>query len=155
MANLRARNVSWGIAIIALGLGRPLPAQLEIGNWTRQQTPSMPSMTLTIQACCGEGRRLTYHVVMKEMAADLVVESRLDGTDAPVLMAGKPSGETMAIKRLDAHHASAVLKMNGNVFATSQATLSADGKTLTVLSDYSAQVGANPVGKVTETWVKQ
>jgi hypothetical protein len=70
-------------------------------------------------------------------------------------MNGKPSGETMAIKRVDAHHASTELKMNGTFFGTSKATLSADGKTLTVLNDYSSSVGGRQAGKYTEVWLKQ
>jgi hypothetical protein len=54
----------------------------------------------------------------------------------PVLTAGKPSGETMAIKSVDDHHLTALLKMNGKTFSTSKSTLSADGK-------------------VTEVWVKK
>ncbi len=34
----------------------------------------------------------------------------------------------MAIKRVDGHHATNILKLNGKQFATSVATLSADGK---------------------------
>ena len=34
----------------------------------------------------------------------LTLESRFDGSDAPVLMNGKPSGESMGIKRVDDHH---------------------------------------------------
>jgi hypothetical protein len=61
----------------------------------------------------------------------------------------------MAITRLDAHHASTIVKMNGSPFGTSRATLSADGRTLTVLNDFSASVGAQRAGKFTEVWVKQ
>jgi hypothetical protein len=70
-------------------------------------------------------------------------------------MNGKPTGETMAIKRVDAHHASTVLKMNGQQFGTSEATLSADGKTLTVRNDLTASGGGQQAGKHTEIWVKQ
>jgi hypothetical protein len=34
-------------------------------------------------------------------------------------------------------------------------TLSADGKVLTVINDYSSSVGGQPVGKYTETWVRK
>ena len=43
----------------------------------------------------------------------------------------------MAIKRVDATHTVTVLKMNGKPFGTSKATISADGRTLTVENEYS------------------
>jgi hypothetical protein len=156
VTTVKARSLPFGIAILALGSASPLHAQLEIGTWVRNPTPSMQSMTMKIEACCGSGgRRLTYHVLMGEKETVISVESRLDGTEAPVLMNGKPIGETMAIKRLDLHHANTVLKMNGTFFGTSKATLSADGKTLTVLNDYSSSAGGQQAGKFTEVWLKQ
>jgi hypothetical protein len=112
-------------------------------------------MTMTIEACCNGGRRLTYRTEVNGKAAVLVLETRLDGKEAPVLLDGKPSGETMAITRVDAHHATNVLKLNGTQFGTSKATLSADGKTLTVENDFSSASGGQAVGKSTEIWVKQ
>ena len=85
----------------------------------------------------------------------MTVESRLDGSEAPVLLGGKPSGETMAIKRIDDHHAVTVMTMNGKPFGTSKATLSADGKTLTVENDFSAGVAGQQAGRSTETWVRK
>ncbi len=67
-------------------------------------------------------------------ATTMTVNSPMDGTEAPALVGGKPSGETMAIKRVDAHRYSAVVKMNGKPFGTSNGTVSADGKTMTVES---------------------
>ena len=103
-------------------------------------------MTMNIAACCNGGRRLTYHVDINGTETLLFVETKLDGSEAPVMMNGKASGETMAITRVDAHHASTVLRMNGKPFGTSQATLSADGRTLTVLDDFSSSVGDPQVG---------
>lgn len=152
---VKIRSIACGVALLALGSAKPLHAQLEIGTWVRQPAPAMPSMTMKIEACCGGGRRLMYYVVMNGSETVLSVESRLDGSDAPVLMGGKPSGETMAIKRVDAHHASTVLKMNGAVFGTSKATLSTDGRTLSNVIDYTSPAGGQPVGKVTEVWVRK
>jgi hypothetical protein len=110
-------------------------------------------MTMTVEPCCGSGRRLTYRVPPNDMV--LIVESQLDGKDAPVMFQGKPSGETMAITKVDDRHYTAVLKMNGKVFGTSKGTFSADGKTLTVEDDFTATAGGHAAGKQTETWVKK
>jgi hypothetical protein len=115
----------------------------------------MAGMTMSIAACCNGGRRLTYHVDINGTEMLLIVETKLDGSEAAVMMNGQPSGETMAITRLDSHHSSAVLKMNGQLFGTSKATLSANGRTLTVIDDFSSSVGGQQAGRFTEVWVKQ
>ena len=61
----------------------------------------------------------------------------------------------LAITRVDAHHANTIIRMNGKDFATSTATLSEDGKTLSVINDCGSTTGCTPIGKSTETWVKQ
>jgi hypothetical protein len=152
---VKATRLACGIALLPLGAATPLHAQMEIGTWVRQATPTMPTMTMDVTACCNGGRRLTYHVNIGGTQTLLIVESGFDGKDAPVMMNGQPSGETMAITRLDPHHSSAVLKMNGQLFGTSKGTLSADGRTLTVINDFSTSVGSQQAGKYTEVWVRQ
>jgi hypothetical protein len=82
----------------------------------------------------------------------LTVDSPMNGTEVPALIAGKPTGETMAIKRLDDHHYSAIVKMNGKPFGTSSATVSADNKTMTVDSAFG--IGSQ-TQKTIETWVRK
>ena len=96
---------------------------------------------------------MIYHIDMKGTKMTLMLESAFDGKEVPVTMDGKPSAETMAIKRIDSHHLSNVLKMNGKPLATSLATLSADGKTLTVVTDATSPAGGMAVGKTTEIWL--
>ena len=63
---------------------------------------------------------------------------------------GKPTGQMMSAKRLDDHHYTGAMKQNGQLSLTNSATLSADGKTLTVIDT----VGASKL-KVTEVWSKK
>ena len=75
-------------------LSGALHAQIGVGTWVRQSTASMPgTVTMTVEACCNGGRRLIYHIVIGDTKTLLTVESRLDGSDAPVMMEGKPSNE--------------------------------------------------------------
>lgn len=130
-------------------------AQLGIGTWVKQSSPSAPgALTMTVEACCNGGRRLIYRIAGR---SDIImtVESPFDGTEVPVLVGGKPTGETMAIKLLDDHHTSTVLKMNGKMFGTSKATLSADGKTLTVENEITSAAGGQTAGKQTEIWLRK
>jgi hypothetical protein len=106
---------------------------------------------MTVEPCCSSGYKLTYRFAMGADKTVMTVSSPFDGTEVPVLVNDKPSGETMAIKRLDGHHSSTVIKMNGEPFGTSSATLSADGRTLTVINE----MASGAAGKVTETWTKQ
>lgn len=155
MTSVHLRGIACAAAMLwALGTASPARAQIGIGIWVRMAGPALPGkMTMTVEACCNGGRRLIYRMSGSDQT--MVVESALDGREVPVLVGGKPSSETMAIKLVDAHHISGVVKMNGKPFGTSKATISADGKTLTVENDYSSSVGGNPVGKQTETWVRK
>jgi hypothetical protein len=151
------RSLAWGFLVFAaLGAALSANAQTGVGTWVRQPTPSTPgTMTMIVEPCCNGGRRLIYRFLIEKKETVLTVESGFDGKETPVLIDGKPTGETMAIKLVDDHHTSTVVKMNGTFFGTSNATLSPDGKTLTVLNDYSSSVGGNPVGKFTEVWLKK
>lgn len=157
MTIVTARSLACGVAILGvLGFARPMHAQLGVGTWVRKSTESMPgSMTMRVEACCHGGRRLIYDIDMNGTKMLLTLDSPFDGSEVPVLVNGKPSAETMAIKRLDDHHLFTVVKMNGKPFGTSKAALSADGKTLTVLNDYSSAAGGQQVGKNTEIWVRK
>ena len=151
-----ARRLVCSIVLLgALGPAKPLHAQVGVGTWVRKATDSMTAITMKVEACCDGGRRLTYHFDINGTATLLTVESRFDGSDAEVLIAGKPSGETMAITRVDDHHTSTVVKLNGKPFGTSESTLSADGKVLTVINEFSGSVGGQRVGKTTETWMRK
>ena len=125
-------------------------AQLGVGTtWVRADAQGK-GITMTVEACCNGGLRLIYQIPPfgGQPATTMTVDSSMDGRDAPAMVGGKPSGETMAIKRLDDHHYSAVVKMNGQPFGTSNSTVSADGKTLTV-------EGVIQGIKSVETWVRK
>jgi hypothetical protein len=128
-------------------------ADSPIGTWVKKAETGKPAMTMTVEAWGNGKGKLTWRI--KGMDLVLTVVSALDGSDAQVLMNGKPSGETMAIKLVDPRHSTTVVKMNGKPFGTSNGTFSEDFKTLTVENDFSATVGGNTAGKSTETWVRE
>ena len=134
-----------------LAWASPAHAQLGVGEWVRTDKEG-GGMTMTVAACCKGGYRLTYHVPIGNGQPPLIltVDLPMDGTEAATLSAGKPTGQTMSAKRVDDHHFTGVVKQNGKLSLTNTATLSADGKTLTV-DDTIA--GGNV--KVTEIWTKK
>lgn len=156
MSAFKALAIS-GAAAFLLTMSATLDAQMVVGTWVRTQTKAAPGkMTMTVEPCCGSGYKLTYRFeIGPQQTMLMTVSSPFDGSEAPVMVDGKPSGETMAIKRIDDHHATTVLKMNGEPFGTSKSTLSADGKTISVINDVTNAAAGQPVGTTTETWTKQ
>jgi hypothetical protein len=150
MRHMTAKRIAWGIAAVGtLGSAPGLQAQIGVGTWTRTDAAGI-GLSMTVTVCCSGGRRLVYHVKGPNGSTIiLTVDSPMDGTEVPALVGGKPSGETMAIKRVDDHHYTGVVKMDGQPFGTSKGVLSADGRTLTV---ESTPAGPNQKTQI-ETWV--
>jgi hypothetical protein len=105
-----------------------------IGTWVRRANKEGVSATMFVEVA-GNGRKLTFKVaVAGGGTSTLIVTTLGDGKDAVVSVDGKPSGETMAIRKVDDHHAINILKMDGNPIATQKSELSADGKVIKVES---------------------
>ena len=140
--------------LLALGWAGQAHAQLGVGTaWLRTDAKGK-GIILTVEACCNGGLRLIWQIPSMggQPASTMTVDSPMNGTEVPALIGGKPTGETMAIKRMDDHHYSAIVKMNGQPFGTSNGTVSADNKTMTVDSVYGIGSQAQ---KTIETWVRK
>jgi hypothetical protein len=140
--------------LMALGWAGQAHAQLGVGTTWLRTDPQGKGIVLSVEACCNGGLRFIWQIppMGGQPASTMTVDSPMNGTEVPALIAGKPSGETMAIKRVDDHHYSAIVKMNGQPFGTSNGTVSADNKTMTVESVYGI---GNQTQKTTETWVRK
>ena len=131
-------------------------ADSPIGTYAKKGKDGKGEMTVQIEEWGRGGAKLVWRFKGGGMdGMSMSVASGLDGKDAPVLVNGKPSGETMAIKLIDKLHSSTIVKMNGQPFGTSKGTFSADFKTLTVENDFATSAGGNQAGKTTEVWVRQ
>jgi hypothetical protein len=154
----RASKTVFGISAVAAllaGGGRAVAADSPVGTYARVgDAPKDKNFTMTIERWNKSGAKLTYKMVGQPVV--LTLETKLDGSDAPLVMNGQPTGETMAIKRTDGHHASTVLKMNGKQFGTSTATFNDDFTKLTIDDQVQeeTQVGP-PRGKTTEIWIRK
>ena len=150
-ATLVTRFICGAAFLLALGWGSPVHAQLGVGEWVRTDAAGK-GMTMTVATCCKGGYRLTYHVPIGNGQAPLIltVDLPMDGTEVPTMSAGKPTGQTMSAKRIDDRHYIGVVKQDGKPYLTSNATLSADGKTMSIEDTLA---GSNQ--KVIETWVKK
>jgi hypothetical protein len=147
------RCVGAVVLVTIAGWASQAHAQALVGSWLRTDLPGK-GIRLTVTTCCNGGLRLVYNIpaAQGQPAATMSIDSPMDGTEAPTLVGGKPSGQTMAIKRVDDRHYTAVVKVEGKPFGTSNGTVSADGKTITVEGVYGA---GGQSQKVTETWVRQ
>ena len=136
-----------------IGASPAVAADSPIGTWVKKGEVGKPTMILTIEEWSPGKAKLTWRIAQAKMV--LTVVSALDGSEAPLLINGKPSGQTMAVKLLDKRHTVTTAKMNGKPFGTSKATFSDDFKTMTVENDYAASAGGNTAGKSTEIWLRQ
>jgi hypothetical protein len=126
-----ARSVA---VLFALMSGSSLQAQFSVGTWV--QTAPMKGLTMTVEDCCKGGRRLIFHITLGQTTQTMTVESRFDGSDSPVLVDGKPNGETLALRRVDERRTTTVFKRSGKIFRTSTTAESADRMTLTVVNEF-------------------
>jgi len=137
-------------ALLLRGASPAAAADSPIGTWVKKAEAGKPGMTLDIEQWSPGKAKLTWHIAQANMVLTIVLP--LDGTSAPLLINGKPSGETMSTKLVDKLHTTTIVKMNGKPFGTSKATFSADYRTMTVENDFSESVGGNQAGKTTEVW---
>lgn len=152
------RTMRWLAAagvIVAAALAGAAPVQAAdspVGTWLKKEPNGKTAMTMTIEKW-GDSAKLIYHI--KDPPIVLTIASALDGSESPVLMNGKPSGETMAIKLVDKLHSVTIVKMDGKPFGTSKGTFSPDFNTLTVENDFSGAAAGGAAGKTTERWVRK
>jgi hypothetical protein len=137
-----------------IGSANQANAQWAVGSTWLRTDASGKGVTMSVAACCNGGYRLTYQMPAMggQPAMVMTIDSPLDGTDVPALIAGKPSGQSMALKRVDDHHYTAVVKLNGQPMMTSNGVVSADNKTMTV---ESVPQGGGNGAKIIETWVRK
>ena len=141
------------VVVCLLGLSALVHADgLPTGTWIRRDPMPGGAIALTVEAA-GGGRKLTYKFADASMVMTIVTQ--LDGKDAPVLLNGQPSGQTMAIKLIDDRHTFAVVKFQGKEGSTAKSELSADGKVLKVENMMPSSAGGAGQVILVEYWDKR
>jgi len=128
------------VAGIALGtsVGAQAPKGL-VGTWKLDAAkskfspgPAPKSMTVTYTAV-GDGLKIVVDMVPGDGPAQhWEMSGGYDGKDHPVT--GNPTADTISMKLIDDTHGESTFKKGGKVTSTNTRTLSADGKTLTIVS---------------------
>jgi hypothetical protein len=149
----------FAVAVVCLALAGSMLADSMafVGTWKLNLDKSKypagqapKSLTRTVSA---DGDTVTYK--FEGLGPDGSVfsygfASKLDGKDSEVTGTGMPYGaDHVAIKQLNSHMTSATLKKGGKIVGTSSATVSHDGKTLTLTSKGTAN------GKTVSVYDKQ
>jgi hypothetical protein len=94
--------------------------------------PAPKSMTVTY-TMAGDSVKIVVDMVPGEGAAQhWEMSGKYDGADNK--LTGNPNADTVSFKRIDANNAESTFKLKGKVVATNHRTLTADGKTLTIVS---------------------
>jgi hypothetical protein len=110
---------------------------------------------MTIQEV-GQGRRITYKKLLPTGQTDdtvvMTIETKLDGSEADVMLNGKPTGETISIRRVDDNRTTSVIKFEGKEVGTSKAELSANGRELKIENEYTVPFQGQQPGKTIGYW---
>ena len=124
------------------------------GTWVERKPPEQGRHTMTVEEA-GSGWKLTYQISNPKApgrSVGLTVVTQLDGNDAPVIMGGKATAQTMAIKRVDSHHTFTVLKYQGKESGISKSELSPDGK---LIKTENGLAGSDASAMTAHYWDKQ
>ena len=123
------------------------------GTWILREAQPGGQLTMKVEEV-GTGWKVTYTVIGPGApgASDSLLLTPLDGKDVPVLIGGKPSGQTMAMKKLDGHHTVNVTKFQGKVIGISKAELSTNGKVIKIETEYPDSNPGAPAASQIAYW---
>jgi hypothetical protein len=133
---------SLGVCVMfamASGVRAQAPKGLE-GTWKLNSAkskfspgPAPKSMSVTYTPAGDNGMKIVVDVVPAEGAAQhWEMTAHYDGKENPVM--GNPDADSVSLKLINAHTGESTMKKDGKVTAVNTRTLSADGKTLTIVS---------------------
>jgi hypothetical protein len=108
--------------------------KLDVAKSKFSPGPAPKSMTITYTPGPGDTMKIVVDVTPGDgtAAQHWEMSGGYDGKDNPVT--GNPNADTISMKRVDDMHGESTFKKAGKVSATNMRTLSADGKTLTIVS---------------------
>jgi hypothetical protein len=130
------------------------------GEWVMRETATKFRLTMTLKEV-GGGWKITYRIPVPDAkggaagAGIMTIETALDGKDVPTLVDGKPSGQSMEIRKVDSHHTYTVIKFQGKQTAISKSELSPDGKVITSENDSFVSGPGGSAGKTVQHWDRQ
>jgi hypothetical protein len=138
MKTLTSVCLAAGVAVLVSG-SNALAADNWLGTWKLNVAkskfvpgPPPQGMTIKFEPAADGGIKLTAEGVNADgKTMRLEYAARFDGTE--VAWTGNPNADSAAPRRIDANRYENVWKKDGKAVVTVTATVSADGKTLTVI----------------------
>jgi hypothetical protein len=126
-----------------------------VGTWVQRATGQGMTLTMTVEEA-GGGWKLTYKLTWPNTPPMAITfATQLDGKDSPTMVDGRPTGQTMAVRKIDRRHYVGVLKFEGKETGTSKGEVSPDGKVLKVENDNTVDSPNGPAGRSTQYWDKK
>jgi hypothetical protein len=133
-----AVSLAVAVAVFTVAVGAQAPKGLA-GTWKLDAAkskftpgPAPKSMTVTYTPA-GDSMKIVVDMVPGDGPAQhWEMSGTYDGKDYPVT--GNPNADTISMKRIDDTHGESTFKKGGKVTSVNTRTLSADGKTLTIVS---------------------
>ncbi|MBI4002906.1 MAG: hypothetical protein HY348_14140 [Nitrospira defluvii] len=129
------------------------------GVWVLRDPTTKFRLTMTLEEV-GAGWKITCRIPVPDapgaaVTSVMTIETALDGKEVPNLVDGKPSGQTMEIRKIDSHHTFTVVKFQGQQTGISKSELSPDGKTIKTENNIAVSGPNGPAGKQVQYWDKQ
>ena len=152
-----SRNAALAVLFLVLCSGLALADDVQTGNWKTnvgkshfKTSPAPQSQTVMIVPQGKDGVKVTVNAVNgKGEKSTIEYGGQYDGKENPRTEtgAGAVPGQTVTLKRLDAHTAERVTWLKGKKLVTEKWEISGDGKTRTVTQSGVDQTG-KPVDNV-------
>ncbi|MGZ5132346.1 MAG: hypothetical protein ACXWCN_06685 [Caldimonas sp.] len=129
------------------------------GVWVLRNPTKGFRLTMTLEEV-GDRWKISYRIPVPDgrgggVSSVMTIDTALDGKEVPNLVDGKPSGQTMEIRKVDSHHTYTVIKFQGKQTAISKSELSADGKVIKTDNDFAVSSPDGTAGKQVQYWDKQ
>jgi hypothetical protein len=128
------------------------------GVWVLRDSTKGFRLTMTLEEV-GAGWKITYRIPGQDAraaaASVMTIETALDGKEVPNLVGGKPSGQTMEIRKVDGRHTLTIVKFQGKQTGVSKSEISPDGKVIKTENDMAVSSPNGTAGKQVQYWDKQ
>jgi len=152
------KRVAFFVVLLALSTGT-WAASPWIGVWVLRDSTAGFRLTMTLEEM-GAGWNITYRIPGQDAQGPaafnvMTIETMLDGKAVPNLVDGKPSGQTMEIRRIDSRRTFTVVKFQGKQTGISKSEISPDGKVIKTENDISVSSPNGMAGKQVQYWDKQ
>lgn len=135
---MKARTVLASLVVFLAGVAVGIASDAHMGTWKLNESKSKLGVRATknhtvIYTAAGDELKVTVDGITSDgKPVHHEWTGKVDGKDYPV--AGDPTSDTRAYKRIDVRTLKFVGKKGGKVTVTGRVVLSADGKTRTVTS---------------------